>query len=89
MSKEISLQELFTLDQDELSEIFLNNGGAITVVPPKYYSIDWNKIKTTEDIIIILKYLMNKFYPDNKIMIGALDQDSNKTNIMPYLTLIK
>ena len=76
MKKEISVFDLLQLDKEEFDSLFDKGNGSIIAVPPEGYVLNWDKIRTTEDLKVVLRMITKALMPSVLYMSEAEYEES-------------
>lgn len=85
-TKEISVFDLLQLDKDEFVDAFNRGNGSIIAVPPEGYVLNWDKIRTTEDLKAVLMVLSKALLPSIFYMSEKEYEDSPLKNYLELIT---
>lgn len=58
-----------SLSKKDFIELFVKEGGSITIMPPTQYRINWDKVTSIEDVKQTIKLLYKALHIENTLLI--------------------
>jgi hypothetical protein len=86
MKNEISISDILRLSSEEFTELFEEEGGSIVVVPPQGYTLNFSKVRTTEDVIDVLEVLCKMILPQVLFLSDREYEDSPIKHLLDKVT---